>query len=189
MIETFEAVTILAFAVFPGATFVWALERAVGKWEFGLSDRLLRFVVYSALIHAPFFPLTAWLVDAYLVDPRPTDPSWFLLVWAWALVYAFGPAVLGHVVGSAVRNREAWAELFTGRDPAPQAWDHLFLIVDEPGWVRLKLKTGTWNRRRVDTRRPTGASLVRGWLPASRGPLPGRDRGGRPRRWIVPPGR
>lgn len=57
MPTTLEALVVLAIALLPGATFVWALERVIGKWEFGLSDRLLRFVVFSAMIHAPAFPL------------------------------------------------------------------------------------------------------------------------------------
>lgn len=35
-----------------------------------------------------------------------------------------------------------WSEWFTGRDPAPRAWDNLFFLEDQSGWVRLKLKSG-----------------------------------------------
>jgi len=36
-----------------------------------------------------------------------------------------------------------WALFFTGPDPAPRAWDYLFQGKRD-GWIRLRLKSGTW---------------------------------------------
>lgn len=59
------------------------------------------------------------------------------------LAYVAVPAPAGTLVGVAVRRRRRWVWALVGRDPAPRAWDHLF--ADRPvGWVRLKLKSGTW---------------------------------------------
>lgn len=121
--------------------FAWALERGVGKWEFGLSDRALRFVVFSAMLHAPAFPLTAWLVTTYVTGDRAAP---WTIAWGTLVLYTFGPAVLGGVVGRAARNRSRWSEWFTGRDPAPTAWDDLFQLQSRPGWIRVKLKSGPW---------------------------------------------
>ncbi len=136
-----ESLLILAITVFPGAMFVWALERRVGKWEFGLSDRALRFVVFSAMLHAPAFPFTAWLVTTYVTGERPAPWG---IAWGTLVLYTFVPAVLGGIVGRGARSRSWWSELFTGRDPAPQAWDDLFQLRRHTGWIRLKLKSGAW---------------------------------------------
>ncbi len=54
-----------------------------------------------------------------------------------------GPILLGTIVGRGTRSRQPWSRLFTGPNPAPRAWDHLF--GGRPhGWVRLRLKNGIW---------------------------------------------
>lgn len=145
MPTTLEALIVMAIALLPGATFVWALERVTGKWEFGLSDRLLRFVVFSAMIHTPAFPLTAWLVQLYMLESKVSLTRGAVFVfWGALVVYTFGPALLGSAVGRGARRRRVWSEWFTGRDPAPRAWDNLFLLEGQTGWVLLKLKSGPW---------------------------------------------
>src|SRR4029079_5530354 len=58
MPDTLEAVAALVLALLPGALYVWAYERPVGAWGIGLSDRVLRFVGVSAILHALLAPLT-----------------------------------------------------------------------------------------------------------------------------------
>lgn len=142
MPDTFQALSVAAVALLPGALYIWAFERQAGRWGIGLSDRLLRFVGGSALFHAAFAPLTYWLWADQWPDLRAGQPvSW----WTWALVVAYVtlPLAVGTGVGLGTRRRYAWARWFTGPDPAPRAWDHLFQH-EADGWVRLRLKSGTW---------------------------------------------
>lgn len=46
-------------------------------------------------------------------------------------------------MGRATLGKRLWAKLFTGRSPAPRAWDHVFGSRPD-GWIRLKLKSGVW---------------------------------------------
>ena len=142
MPDTFQAVAVLAVALLPGALYVWAFERQAGRWGVGLSDRLLRFVGGSAFFHAATAPLTYWLWADQWGNARTGDPlSW----WLWPLVVAYValPAALGTAVGRGVRNEKSWTTIFTGPDPAPRAWDHLFGQKAD-GWVRLRMKSGVW---------------------------------------------
>lgn len=142
MPDTFQAVAVLVVALLPGALYVWAFERQAGRWGVGLSDRLLRFVGGSALFHAAAAPLTYWLWADRWDEIRGGEPvSW----WMWPLVVAYVaiPAVGGTVVGRGVRSEKSWTTLFTGPDPAPRAWDHLFGQKAD-GWVRLRMKSGVW---------------------------------------------
>jgi hypothetical protein len=142
MPDTFQAVAVLVIALLPGALYVWAFERQAGRWGVGLSDRLLRFVGGSALFHAAAAPLAYWLWADRWDEIRTGEPvSW----WMWPLVVAYVaiPAIGGTVVGRGVRSEKSWTTLFTGPDPAPRAWDHLFGQKAD-GWVRLRLKSGVW---------------------------------------------
>jgi hypothetical protein len=142
MPDTFQAVAVLVFALLPGALYVWAFERQAGRWGVGLSDRLLRFVGGSALFHAAAAPLTYWLwADRWDEIQRGEPVSWWL--WPLVLAYVAIPAVGGTVVGRGVRSEKSWTTFFTGPDPAPRAWDHLFGQKAD-GWVRLRMKSGVW---------------------------------------------
>ncbi|MFP3899882.1 MAG: DUF6338 family protein [Acidimicrobiia bacterium] len=142
MPDTFHAVAVLVVALLPGALYVWAFERQAGRWGVGLSDRLLRFVGGSALFHAAVAPLTYWLWADQWDEVRSAEPiGWWL--WPLLLAYVALPAAGGTVVGRGVRSEKAWTTLFTGPDPAPRAWDHLFGQKAD-GWVRLHMKSGVW---------------------------------------------
>jgi hypothetical protein len=58
---TFQALIILLLALLPGALYVWAFERLAGAWGVRFSDRILRFVEVSAIMHALLAPITYWL--------------------------------------------------------------------------------------------------------------------------------
>jgi hypothetical protein len=140
--DTFQAVAVAAIALLPGALYVWAFERQAGRWGIGLSDRLLRFVGGSALFHAAAAPLTYWVWTDQAPSARASEPlTWWL--WLLVLAYVGAPSVLGTVVGRGVRAEKPWTTWFTGPDPAPRGWDHLFGQKAD-GWVRLRMKSGGW---------------------------------------------
>lgn len=142
MPDTFQGVVVVAVALLPGALYVWAFERQAGRWGIGLSDRLLRFVGGSALFQATAAPLMYWMWTDQVPNAQARTPlSW----WVWLLVVAYvtTPTLLGTVVGRGVRAERRWTALFTGPDPAPRAWDHLFGQKAD-GWVRLRMKSGVW---------------------------------------------
>ena len=58
MPSTFEARSVVLLALLPGGLFMWALERLVGRYGIGLSDRVLRFVAASTILHVFAAPLT-----------------------------------------------------------------------------------------------------------------------------------
>lgn len=142
MPTTFQAVAVLVAALLPGALYLWAFERLAGRWGATLTDRVLRFIGGSAILHALFAPITYWFWSTqWAAVAAGRRVSWGL--WALALAYVAGPILLGTLVGYGTRKRWPWATIITGPDPAPRAWDYLFQG-ERDGWVRLKLKSGSW---------------------------------------------
>src|SRR5688572_10815512 len=122
MPDSLQGVAVLLIALLPGAMYVWAFERQVGRWGVGLSDRLLRFVGGSALFHAGFAPATYWLWAEQWPKLRSAESvGWGL--WAVGLAYAVLPAAAGTAVGAAARRGAVGAARFTGAKRAPRAWD------------------------------------------------------------------
>jgi hypothetical protein len=142
MPSSFQAVAVLLAALVPGALYFWSYERIAGRWGANLTDRLFRFLVASALFHAVLAPATYWFWTEYWSKVIAGDrlPFW---LWFVVLAYVLVPLLGGTIVGFGTRRRARWATFATGPDPAPRAWDHLF-NGKRDGWVRLKLKTGTW---------------------------------------------
>jgi hypothetical protein len=66
-----------------------------------------------------------------------------LALWVPVLLYAGIPFALGTLVAKGTQNGLWWAEIFTGPNPAPRAWDHFFFSQPD-GWMRLHLKSGIW---------------------------------------------
>jgi hypothetical protein len=142
MPDTFPALVVLVLALLPGALYVWSFERIVGPWGVGLSDRVLRFIGASAILHAIAAPVTFWLYRVY-VHPGLGTGDLPIQLWLAPLAYVGVPIALGSVIGIGVRRQWRWIEVVTGRDPAPRAWDYLFGKRPD-GWVLLLLKSGVW---------------------------------------------
>jgi len=143
MPETFQSLAVLVLALLPGALYVWAFERQAGAWGIKLSDRLFRFVGFSALLHALLAPITYILWDAFIRSGRVGSGEAPPGLWLALVGYVGLPLAFGSLIGRGTRTRKAWAKIFTGPDPAPRAWDHLFAATPD-GWIRLHLKSGIW---------------------------------------------
>ena len=143
MPETLEALAVLVLALLPGALYVWSFERMLGAWGVRFSDRVLRFIGVSALMHALAAPVTYWVWKDLIRSGTLAAGEVSLVLWVVPLAYVGIPVVLGSLIGSATRRRRKWAKIFTGPDPAPRAWDHLFASRPD-GWIRVKLKSGPW---------------------------------------------
>ena len=143
MPSTFQALAVLVVALLPGAIYIWSFERLVGRWGAGLADRVFRFIGSSAIFQALGAPVTFWFWDQQWpqLQAGEGDPSWWL--WALAVAYVAIPMAAGSGVGAATRRGYKLASVFTGPDPAPRAWDYLFQG-QKDGWVRMRLKSGSW---------------------------------------------
>jgi hypothetical protein len=155
MPDTLDAVGIFLLLVLPGATYVWAFEREVGRWGITLVDRTLRFGVFSTVFLAVFaFPIQYVLISA-LGDPPQGGEAvslpdrllsgerldwWLYLV---PVLYVGIPLAAGLAVGQGVRAGKKWAFRIAGRGPAPRAWDYLFGR-GPSGVIRARLKDGSW---------------------------------------------
>lgn len=143
MPNTVEAVVALAVGLLPGALYTWAFEREAGAWGVRFSDRALRFVGISAILHALFAPVTYLAWAGSVRSGRLAGGQAPLFLWPLLLAYVGLPLVGGTLVGRATRTRRPWARIFTGPNPAPRAWDHLFAHAPD-GWIRLRMKSGIW---------------------------------------------
>ena len=146
---------VLFVALLPGAFFVWGFERNAGRYGIGLRDRVLRLVGTSAVFLALSSSVLYWLYARYWhsLIAGESLPVWLLVV---PIVYGATPGTLGLILGRQVRYGVRWARTLAGADRAPRAWDHLFQD-HEPGWVRCRLKSGTWvggMYAEVEKRRP-----------------------------------
>jgi hypothetical protein len=144
-VSTFQAIIVFLLAVLPGALYTWAYEREDGAWEVALSDRLARFTGVSAMFSVLTAPLIYAMYRMYTgswqAEGTLRIPWWVCLVYA---AYVIAPAWLGYAVGRGARNRRRWTRVFTGPSPAPRGWDALFRSPALTGWLRLRLKDGTW---------------------------------------------
>jgi len=142
MPSTFEALAVLIAALLPGALYIWSFERLAGHWGAALSDRIVRFVGSSAVLHALAAPATYWFWSSQRAELSGAgSPSWWL--WLLAIGYVAVPIAAGSAVGYGTRHEWGWTRLLTGPDPAPRAWDYLFQA-ERDGWVRLRMKSGVW---------------------------------------------
>lgn len=141
---TFEALGVLLVATMPGALYVWGYERQVGQWGLTATDRFLRFLGWSALLHLALAPLSYWLWTTFIRTGRlRRDDHIPIYLWGVFAVYLVVPVLAGSLFGQQTRKRTRFGKLVAGPNPAPRAWDNLFGDQDN-GWIRLKLKSGPW---------------------------------------------
>jgi hypothetical protein len=142
MPDSFQAAIVVAIALVPGALYFWAFERQAGRWGVALSDRVLRFVGLSALLHAAIAPVSYW----FWANQWPKIREGMhvsLWLWALAIAYVAVPLASGTATGYATRLGLPWSRWFAGPHPAPRAWDYLFES-ELVGWVRMRMKSGVW---------------------------------------------
>lgn len=143
MPSTFQALAVVLVALLPGGLFMWAVERLAGRYGIGFSDRLLRFVGVSVMLHVVAAPVTYKLwYDYFRAEARPEDTLLPLWLWPVAGAYVAVPILLGTLLGVGLRKWDLPA-LIAGANPAPTAWDHV-LSANPDGWIRMKLKSGAW---------------------------------------------
>ncbi|MCY3807701.1 MAG: DUF6338 family protein [bacterium] len=137
-----QATAILGVIFLPGALFAWAFERLAGQFGIQRKDRALRFVGGSAVFFALFSAPLYWLYANYwhaFAGGQPL-PGWLAVV---PLAYVALPAAAGTLLGRGVRVGWRWTRVLFGVSRAPRAWDYLFEH-RRKGWVRCRLKSGTW---------------------------------------------
>jgi hypothetical protein len=144
MPSTVEAVAVIIVALLPGALYLWAFERVVGRWGVGFADRFVRFVGVSAALHALGAPATYNVWFDYL-QPGAHSGSSELPLWMWfvALGYVAVPTLLGYFVGWRFREGGKYVTAIVGATAAPTAWDDLFSR-RPTGHVLVRLKSGQW---------------------------------------------
>jgi Family of unknown function (DUF6338) len=141
--STFQSLAVVLVALLPGGLFIWAVERLHGRYGIGFSDRLLRFIGVSVVLHVFAAPATYRLWHDYLrTGALPHGRVLPLWLWPVAAAYVFVPIGLGTILGWAL-NKWDLPQIISGTNPAPTAWDHL-LYGNPDAWIRLKLKSGTW---------------------------------------------
>lgn len=143
MPDTIQALAVFVIALLPGALYVWSFEQLVGAWGVRFTDRILRFLGVTAIFHALAAPVTYRLWVDFVVSGRLRSGEVPLLLWLAPLAWVTVPVAAGTLVGWGTRKGLAWARAITGPNPAPRAWDHLFGSAPD-GWIRLRLKSGTW---------------------------------------------
>jgi hypothetical protein len=141
--NTIQALAVVVIALLPGALYVWSFEQLVGAWGVRFSDRILRFLGVTAVFHALTAPITYRLWVEFVVSGRLRSGDAPLYLWFAVIAWVFVPIALGTLIGWGTRKGLGWAKAFTGPNPAPRAWDHLFGSAPD-GWIRLRLKSGRW---------------------------------------------
>jgi hypothetical protein len=144
MIETFQGLAVTVLALIPGALFMWSFERIAGAWGIGFSDRFLRFLGISVLLHVVAAPVTYVIWHDYL-RPGALGPDQALPLWLWPVsaMYVAVPIFLGTALAVGLQNGAGWAQALDIGSHPPTAWDAIFS--NEPdGWVLIRLKSGRW---------------------------------------------
>jgi len=144
VIPTFQGLLVTLLALLPGASYTFAYERVAGSYGISFSDRLIRFLASSALLHA-VFAAPDYLLYRYLIAEerlKNGDAAWWLLEVV-ALAYVLVPTAVGSLVGWGHKHHKKWAVALVGDAPEPRAWDYLWRHALQ-AIVRIKLKSGTW---------------------------------------------
>ncbi|MDO9378649.1 MAG: DUF6338 family protein [Nocardioidaceae bacterium] len=144
MIGTFQAVVVFLLAFLPGASYTYAFERVVGPYGVRLGDRLLRFLVVSAVFHTLFLwgevkIYRAWVESGALVSGGVPARD----LWAAAGVYLLIPISAGLLIGNGTRHEWRVITFIFGANPQPTAWEYVW-TQGKSVMVRARLKSGCW---------------------------------------------
>ena len=143
--STLQQIILLVLFVLPGITYQFVRERMRGPvpGERDLAERVLRALTASIVLDALYLiAIGPWLV--HLI--KPSGRPWFAAAAAeprqaaavsLALFFAI-PATAALAVGMIERLRHP-----SRFDPVPTAWDGAFRE-RSTGFVRVRLKSGTW---------------------------------------------
>ncbi|QFZ19580.1 DUF6338 family protein [Saccharothrix syringae] len=144
MIATFQGLLVALLALLPGASYTFAYERVAGSYGISFSDRLIRFLASSALLHAVFAAPEHLLYRYLVVEKRLQNGTvtWWLLEVV-ALTYVLLPTAVGSLVGWGHKTHKKWAVALVGDAPEPRAWDYLWRHAVQ-AIVLIRLKSGTW---------------------------------------------
>ncbi|SFW11972.1 DUF6338 family protein [Amycolatopsis australiensis] len=164
-LSTFQALVVALMALLPGASYTFAVERALGSFGVNFADRLVRFLASSAIFHAVASGPEYLLYRHYFLTnalARGEVPWWS--VELMAVAYVFLPIGIGAGLAQLRRtpaepppnaNRRTrfrcgvhrrlnkvalWA---LGKHIEPRAWDWMWNY-DVAAILRIKLKSGTW---------------------------------------------
>jgi hypothetical protein len=144
MITTFQALAVAALALLPGAAYTFAYEREAGAYGIALSDRLVRFLAASAVMHALLSGCSYWLYrHAIHNGDLAAGKTPLAAVQAVSMAYVALPTLVGLTLGTAKKKGKRWAALLIGDAPEPRAWDYLW-SGSPVGLVRARLKSGSW---------------------------------------------
>lgn len=151
------ALALIVVAVLPGSMYTWSFERQANSFGVTFADRVLRFVAISVGFHL----VLGWFeYPLFRIAFRGHGLWWgqFAAGWAAVLVVVAVPTTVGSVIGGLYATRsdnDSWKgvrkllgnqeelvlRLALGRDPAPRAWDSMF--VGRPvGYIRVQTTDG-----------------------------------------------
>jgi hypothetical protein len=141
--ETFQALAVITLGLIPGAIFFYGVEFHTGAWGVKAGDRLLRFVVASALFALIAIPFAYdfWR-DYFLHGQLLKGPDFPSDLYRALLVYLLAPGVLGFGYGW-LRAHGRLTRLLGRQFAVPRAFDYAFGAGRRRqvgGWVRILLR-------------------------------------------------
>ena len=146
VISTFPALLVALLFLLPGASYTYAYERIVGSYGVSFSDRLVRFLVASAIFQALLSGPETLMYRRFVTTGRlgRGDVNWLVLEVV-AVAYVALPSATGYLVGHGQVRGWGWVHTLIGDAPEPRAWDYLWgKARGHNGIVRIKLKSGGW---------------------------------------------
>jgi hypothetical protein len=142
---TLAAFAVAAYAVLPGAAFIYAYRAQAGAYGRDLPDRITRFLLVSLLLQVLFSFVTYAVYRDVILTGR-LQRGEVPLVWLWvtALCLVAVPFGLGWIAGMAVRHNWLSIRAIVSGTVEPRAWDHVFQLHKPHGLVRLRMKSGIY---------------------------------------------
>ncbi len=143
--STLQQIILLVLFVLPGITYQFVRERMRGPvpGERDLAERVLRALTASIVLDAIYLiAVGPWLVHMI----KPSGRSWFATAAAQPRQAAAVSLALFFVIPAAVALAAGMIERLrhpSRFDPVPTAWDGAFRE-RSTGFVRVRLKSGTW---------------------------------------------